>query len=48
MRERAEIDRESLLLAGAWREVQKDRASTAREKLRVEEEAQRLETQSKM
>ena len=32
-----------LLLAGAWREVQEARATTAREKLRVADETRRLE-----
>ena len=37
------MDRERLLLVGAWREVQAARDTTACEKLRVEEEARTLE-----
>ena len=37
------MDRERLLLAGAWRKVQEARATTVREKLCVAEEARRLE-----
>ena len=43
MREKTEVDREHLLLAGAWREVQEARATTASERLRVAEETRRLE-----
>ena len=43
LREKAVMDRERLLLAGAWRQVQEARAAVASKGLRAAEEAKGLE-----